>query len=179
MPTDANPNHASLCVEVHQLRAALEGFRALMDERDRRYDERDKRVDQGFRESKEAVSSALAAAKEQTSATFGASEKAITKAEDAQRAYNVGHNDLLRKQDLLVPRLEWEGHNRAVDEKFIDLRQVMDTQFRTLEAQIAVLAKGLTLIEGRSGGVQFTGGVLVSIVTLVIAAGAVVVAVLK
>jgi hypothetical protein len=162
-------------LSLRELCAELQGFRTLMEERDKRYDERDKRVDQSFRESKEAVQSALAAAKEQTGATFLASEKAIVKAEDAQRAYNQAHNDLLRKQDLLVPRLEWEGRNKSIDDKLIDLRKGFEVQLAGLDASITVLSKTLAAMEGRTGGIGVSGDIAARFVSIVIAVGAVIV----
>jgi hypothetical protein len=75
----------------------------LIESNDKRYNER-------FEAQDKAVAAALAAQKELTSAAFASSEKAIVKAEDSQRTYNAGHNDLSRKMEeqykLMVPLTE-------------------------------------------------------------------------
>jgi hypothetical protein len=93
---------------------------AVQDERDRLYKERDE-------SRRTAVDAALTAVKEQTKASFDASEKAIVKAEEAQRAYNLSHNDLARKMDeqnkATMPRTETESRFRAIEEKISELRE--------------------------------------------------------
>jgi len=108
---------------LRELCADLDGFKRLMDERDKRYE-------QSFTQSKESVASALAAAKEQTSASFNASEKAIAKAESSQLQYNATHNDLTRKMDAqykeMLPRLESEGKFNAIAEKIEDVKRELN-----------------------------------------------------
>ena len=74
-----------------------------------------------------ATASALAAQKEGTQAAFNASEKAIEKAEGAQNAYNLVHNDLVRKMDDqnkgTMPRSETESRFSNLEEKIGGLRQ--------------------------------------------------------
>jgi hypothetical protein len=62
----------------------------------------DKRYKEESDNQKLAVKDALAAQKELTVAAFNSSEKAIVKAEEAQRSYNVNHNDLLRQMKELT-----------------------------------------------------------------------------
>ena len=89
----------------------------VMDERHQLYKER-------ADSQKVAVDDALAAVKEQTSASFAASEKAIVKAEESQKTYNQGHNDLSRKMEaqysLMVPqaeaKLKWDAIDKAIEE---------------------------------------------------------------
>jgi hypothetical protein len=64
-----------------------------------RADERDKRYEERFRNSEAAVNTALAAQKEAVAAAFTASERAITKAEDAQAAYNSRSNEFRQTLD--------------------------------------------------------------------------------
>jgi hypothetical protein len=174
-----DPNGRTHEPNLRELCAELDGFKQLMDERDKRYDERDRRVDQafeasrlsvdqGFRESKEAVSAALAAAKEQTAASFLASEKAIVKAEGAQNAYNTAHNDLLRKQELLVPRLEFESRHKSIEDKFSDIHKTIDE-----------LRKAQSTGEGRGVGTAAFGDRVTQIVPMLIAAAALVAVILK
>src|SRR6185369_9527266 len=92
--------------------------------------EHDKRNNQRFSGAELAVKDALASQEKATSAAFMASEKAIVKAEDAQRAYNVVHNDLSRKMDEqykeMMPRPETLGLFKAVDGKFESQQKQID-----------------------------------------------------
>jgi len=106
------------------LLSKLEAVREINDERDRLYKERD--------ESRTtAVDAALTAVKEQTKASFDASEKAIVKAEEAQKAYNVAHNDLTRKLDeqnkATMPRSETEARFHSLEEKVNEVRHALAT----------------------------------------------------
>jgi hypothetical protein len=93
----------------------IDTLKALMDERDRSV--------------RETVATAMTSMREQTKTSFEASEKAIAKAEEAQRAYNVSHNDLAKKLDeqnkATMPRVETENRFRAIEEKIGDLRNVI------------------------------------------------------
>jgi hypothetical protein len=88
----------------------------VMDERHQLYKER-------AESQKTAVDDALVAVKEQTAQSFTSSEKAIFKAEDSQKAYNAGHNDLSRKMETqyssMVPyaeaKLKWESVDKAIE----------------------------------------------------------------
>lgn len=109
-----NPCELKLSNELHKLIAEFQSFRELMSERDIRY--------MGmFTASKDAVTSALAAQKELTNSAFNSSEKAIVKAEEAQKSYNTSHNDLARKMDeqnkATMPRTETENRFKAMEEK--------------------------------------------------------------
>lgn len=92
---------------------------ALLNERDIRYSERDA-------SSREAVKTALDAALVRTDQRFSAQEKAIDKAEGAQRDYNSVHNDLARKMDeqnkATMPRSEIDSRFHSMDEKIADIR---------------------------------------------------------
>lgn len=106
--------------DLHALIAEFRAFRELMTERDVRY--------MGmFSASRDAVASALAAQKELTNGAFASSEKAIVKAEEAQKAYNQSHNDLARKMDdqskATMPRTETESRFANVEEKINGLRE--------------------------------------------------------
>ena len=106
--------------DLHALIAEFRSFRELMTERDVRY--------MGmFSASRDAVASALAAQKELTNGAFASSEKAIVKAEEAQKAYNQSHNDLARKMDdqskATMPRTETESRFANLEEKINGLRE--------------------------------------------------------
>lgn len=97
-------------------------LREINDERDRLYKERDE-------SRRTAVDAALTAVKEQTKASFEASEKAIVKAEEAQKSYNASHNDLARKMDeqnkATMPRTETESRFSSLGEKVEELRRTL------------------------------------------------------
>jgi hypothetical protein len=83
---------------------------------------------QRFTDSEKAAAVALTAVKDHTKSSFEASEKAIVKAEEAQKAYNTSHNDLARKMDeqskATMPRSETEARFRALEEKITELRGI-------------------------------------------------------
>jgi chromosome segregation ATPase len=120
------PSLRELTVEIDGLRALLlskiESTKQILDERDKLYKERDD-------SRRTAVDAALSAAKEQTKASFEASEKAIVKAEEAQKSYNQSHNDLARKMDdqskATMPRSETEARFHALEEKVNEVRNVV------------------------------------------------------
>lgn len=95
----------------------------LMDERDRLYGER-------ITAQSTAVTAALQAVKEHTSTSFAASEKAITKAEEAQREYNIRSNEFRGQLDdqakLLMPRTEVQTLIKAVEDKLEDLKKRLE-----------------------------------------------------
>ena len=82
----------------------------MRDFMQRLVDERDKQYDARFRTAEIAVTVAFAAQKESTANAFLASEKAIVKAEEAQRAYNERSNEFRGQLDdqakMLMPRSE-------------------------------------------------------------------------
>ena len=123
MNSDEEGAAARSCENRHAIEVVAERISAL----ERLMNERDKRYHQSFEESKNAVTAALIAAKEQTMASFVASEKAITKAEAGQLQYNAFHNDLTRKMDvqysLMLPRTEAQKEFTALTEKLSDLRE--------------------------------------------------------
>lgn len=123
------PSLRELTSELDGLRevtaANLKSLREILDERDRLYGERDN-------SRRLAVDAALMAAKDQTAASFAASEKAIVKAEDAQRSYNSSHNDLLRKMDAQISRTEVESIVKGIEERIsrvdADLRGLRESR---------------------------------------------------
>lgn len=136
----------------------------IIDERDRLYDVR-------FRAAETAVNAALAAQEKQTNASFSASEKAIVKAEDSQKSYNVGHNDLSRKMEdqykSMVPyseaRLKWD----SVDKELIDIRKESAAIRDMLMKEIAGLRESRATVSGKDAGITVSWGVLLGVVALV------------
>jgi ribonuclease D len=149
-------------VTSRELEQRLKAIREVIDERDRLYKERDeaRRI---------AVDAALMAVKEQTKASFEASEKAIVKAEDAQRSYNQSHNDLARKMEdqnkATMPRPETEARFHALEEKVNELRTagatgggvalggkvVKDESRANLAAVVGLIALAVVLWRALSG----------------------------
>jgi hypothetical protein len=84
-----------------------------------------------FHESKVAVDKALTAQKEMTSVIFAASEKAVTKAEDAQREYNIRSNEFRGQLDdqakKLMPREEARVLISNLDSKIEALKKEIDS----------------------------------------------------
>jgi hypothetical protein len=95
------------------------------DERDRLYNERNisakVAVDAALTAAKSAVDAALIAQDKLTTAAFASAEKAITKAEDAQKEYNIRSNEFRGQLDdqakALMPRAETIALLKAGDEK--------------------------------------------------------------
>jgi hypothetical protein len=121
----------------------LDALKEVVDERDRLYKERDEA-------RRTAVDAALAAVKENTKASFEASEKAIVKAEEAQKAYNTSHNDLARKMDdqnkATMPRLETEARFRNIEEKIAASAGAMLGSKGVKDESRANLAIGLSFL---------------------------------
>jgi hypothetical protein len=83
-------------------------------------------ISQRFDAQEKAVQAALAAQKELTNAAFASSEKAITKAEEAQKSYNQTHNDLSRKMDEqykeMMPRAESLARHASNEHRYQELK---------------------------------------------------------
>ena len=90
---------------LRELAAKFLGFRELMAERDTRYQEK---FEAAEKFSGQVSSSALAAAQ---------------KAEQAQNAYNTMHNDLSRKNELMMTRADADVRFANVEQKHEELRR--------------------------------------------------------
>jgi len=99
---------------------------AIILERDRRYEQR------------------FIDAKLLTDASFASSEKAIVKAEEAQREYNVRSNEFRGQLDdqakLLMPRTEVTALMKAIEDKMESARRDNEKAFDSIREDI----KGLT-----------------------------------
>ena len=146
---------------LHTLAVRLDGQERLMDERDRLYAER-------HAASQDAIQAALLAVKDQTAASFAASEKAIVKAEAAQTAYNEQHNDLVRKMDTqysyMMPRTEADGRFAAHAEKFDELRRDINA-LRESRSESGGKAAGASTLWGYVIGAIGAIAALVAILT--------------
>jgi len=120
------PSLRELTIDLDGLKELLiskmESMKEVINERDKLYKERDD-------SRRTAVDAALAAAKEQTKASFEASEKAIVKAEEAQKSYNIAHNDLARKMDeqnkATMPRTETQQRFDSTAKEISELKTVV------------------------------------------------------
>lgn len=130
----------------------IDQLRIVIDERDRQYGIQ-------FRAAEVAVGAAFDAQKAAMEAAFAASKEAIGKAEEAQRAYNVVHNDLSRKMELqgkeTMPRPETLGLFEAVNQRFLAMQtnyeNRLDSQKAALEKDIESLTtQVVSLRESRS-----------------------------
>jgi hypothetical protein len=138
----------------------------IIDERDRQYDMR-------ARAAEIAVQAALLAQKEQTKDAFAASEKAIVKAEQAQTAYNVAHNDLSRKLDeqnkATIPRPEITALFGAFDQKLDAMRASFEKDIETITTDIRSLRESRSETGGAKINSREIFGYIIAIVGVLIA----------
>ena len=101
-------------------------LKAIVEERNVRYQER-------FQAAEDKVTLALAAQKELSSIVAAASEKAIQKAEEAQRSYNERSNEfraqLGDQNKIQMPRIE-------ADSKFLNIENKIDDRVKGLDSKI-------------------------------------------
>jgi hypothetical protein len=118
----------------------------VLDERDRQYDAR-------FRAAEIAVMAAFAAQKDSVANAFLASEKAIIKAEEAQREYNVRSNEFRGQLDdqakMLMPRSEVTALIRSIEDKLYATTQANDRERTLLLDRIGGLEKTSANLQGR------------------------------
>lgn len=120
-PNGARTHEPSL----REVVAELDGLRQLLDERNKWYGERDKdrqlAVDKALAAVEKQTASAFEAAKEANAAALIAQKESALKTEEAQKQYNYGHNDLIRKMDeqnrATMPRTETESRFKNMEEK--------------------------------------------------------------
>lgn len=150
---------------LRELTSQLDGLRDLVDTKflyvERIMDERHQLYKERAESQKTAVDDALAAVKEQTSASFAASEKAIVKAEDSQKTYNQGHNDLSRKMEqqysTMVPqpeaKLKWDAIDKALEEMRRDNSVLRSNELGDINTLRSEMMKEIqSLRESRSEG---------------------------
>jgi nitrogen regulatory protein PII-like uncharacterized protein len=110
----------SLLARTFVLEERVKALVGKVDERDRLYLEK-------FRASEIAVAAAITASDKQTTASFASSEKAIMKAEEAQREYNVRSNEFRGQLDdqvkTLMPRTESQTLFKSYEDKLEDIKK--------------------------------------------------------
>jgi hypothetical protein len=121
-----------------EIRAELNRLESLMNERHERYRER-------HESAKEAIATA-----------FQANKDASSKTELAQATYNIQHNDLLRKNDAMIPRPEFDATNKANEQQFAELRK-----------ELGALREGGSRGAGYSAGTVAAWGVVVIVMGLI------------
>lgn len=94
-------------------------------------------VDDKFTQQEKAVAFALAAQKELAQTSLVSSEKAINKAEESQKSYNQGHNDLSRKMEdqykMMLPRQEADERQKNQEEKLESHRKSLEDLRQKIE----------------------------------------------
>lgn len=127
---------------------------------DIKIDGNDRRYEQKFASQDLAVKDALAAQKELTAAAFASSEKAIVKAEDAQRDYNLRSNEFRGQLDdqakRLMPRSESDTKFQSQEEKIAEQRRLIE-----------LLSTRLTSIESRGRGANALWGYVAGAIGLI------------
>lgn len=140
------------------LLSKLDAIKEILNERDKLYKERDD-------SRRTAVDAALAAAKEQTKASFDASEKAIVKAEEAQKSYNQTHNDLSRKLD--------EQNKNTIP------RPEAESRFNSLEEKIGALQRGMIEMTGVHRGGEIAWGYVIASIMVILSVATTAIALLR
>jgi hypothetical protein len=132
----------------------------IMDERDRLYDTR-------FRAAEIAVSAALAAQEKSTATAFLASEKAVLKAEDAQKDYNQRSNEFRGQLDdqakTLMPRLEAQAAFKSMEEKLEGLKITAQTDIERLRVDIQSLRESRSEGAGKGTGTTATWAIIATL----------------
>src|ERR1039458_4211811 len=141
-------NHVTPAV----LEAAIQRLQSVVDERDRLYIERDRRYEDRFKGAEDKVALALSAQKELNTVVQAAADKAITKSEEAQSAYNQRSNEFRQSLDdqnrIQLPRVEADSRFTSLEGKLTDkttaLDNKIDDRFKTLNNNIDDLKSGRT-----------------------------------
>lgn len=124
-------------------------------------DERDVRYQKQFEASEKAVFAALAAQEKLTTGAFSASERAIEKAEAAQKDYNLRSNEFRGQLDdqakLLMSRTECLSKFESFDARHSDMRAHYDKE-------IADLRESRSVGSGRSAGISASWAFLIALV---------------
>lgn len=137
---------------------------AIIDANDRRY------VQDSVNQNR-AVEDALAAQKELTNAAFASSEKAIVKAEDAQREYNVRSNEFRGQLDdqaqTLMPRAETNVLLRAMEDKVLTAARTNADKIEELSKKLESISIRQTTIEGKGSGAHSLWLIIFGVITTI------------
>jgi chromosome segregation ATPase len=120
--------------------------------------ELDERLTTAVNSLKELMEAKLKSIDDATKAAFASSEKAIVKAEDAQKDYNVRTNELrgaLSDQALrMMTRVEYEANHAALTEKIEAVHASVDKQYSDLKKEIADLRESRSKGGGKEEALQ-------------------------
>lgn len=98
---------------------------------------------------------------------FVNSDKAITKAETAQQQYNVVHNDLSRKNELMQTRIEAEKDAKNFTDQVNSLHSQMDEKFRLVFDAIKPFQSGLDSEKGKESAISKYSGWIAFVIMLI------------
>jgi hypothetical protein len=158
---------------LQEITADLDGLRELIlakfDSSDKLANERNIRYEAMFQSAKDAVASALVAAKDLTSAVAVSSEKAIVKS-DASTSANEARSSELRAQlnnqaTLFLPRTEGDAKIKSIDDKmdmfrkdFENYKETQASEIRSLRESRSSAVGGLSVATWLIGiGMALTG----------------------
>lgn len=144
-------------------------IKELVDERDRLYQQK-------FASGEVALSAALVAQEKSVASAFAASDKAITKAEDAQREYNARSNEFRGQLDdqakSFMVRTEVTALLRQFDEKLETSKQELGRridELRTASLERAGAEKASLHVWGYFIGAMGLVFTIVSVIALILA----------
>jgi hypothetical protein len=164
--TDKTCSSVDLLARVSVIEVQVRAVEKLMDERDRLYLEK-------FRASEVAVDRAITASDKQTATSFLASEKAIMKAEEAQREYNIRSNEFRGQLDdqakTLMPRLETQTLFKAYEDKLEDMKRQL-SELREYKSEGGGKEKAhLIDVQQRNWGLGIMVSILLGLGSLIVA----------
>ncbi len=123
-----------------------------------------------FTNAKEAVTAALAAQEKATSSAFLAAEKAILKAEDAQKDYNQRSNEFRGQLDdqakTLMPRIETITLFKGIEDKLASIQIANEKVFDRITEDIKSLRESRSEGSGNSLGRNTSWEMLIQIIGL-------------
>ena len=174
MTSDETPKiYPTIDCRVTRVEAMIDGMKALSEAR--------------FVAQEQATKMALASMEKFQSATHESSERAIQKAEEAQREYNVRSNEFRGQLDdqakLLMPRTEMLALIGAVNEK-MDAgiaasinrweisRAMLEKAQNKLEEEISALRTRQDIIAGQRSSMTAVWGYVLAVVSVLVAIAA-------
>jgi len=163
MPSDAGKAGDSVSLK--------EFFETLIKERDLYYAEKIKYLETRIVSVDDKHTAAVTAVKELSTSTSAASEKAILKAEEAQKELNIKNNEfrgqLKDQADVLMPRSEALSMIKNIEEKMANFKHETDSKFDISRKDVQGLRESRSEGGGRSSGQQMSWALLLAVVGLI------------
>jgi hypothetical protein len=161
MAETVNQSNEGSVARISVLEERVRALAQLVDERDRLYMVK-------FQASETAVSAAITASDKQTAASFASSEKAIAKAEEAQREYNIRSNEFRGQLDdqakRLMPREEAQINFKSQDQKLESIKENFNKEVASLrESRSELSGKDKNSHQDRLQG-NWVIGIIVAII---------------